>query len=113
MITAKAITVILNMSFFRDVGRGFVIESCLFETGLRLCRLMCGGGSAPPEVVTLIISGCARSPGRSPRFNLSCRKGRALPHIGRRSRRRAFLNYYQAGSSAFLAGVISTDQCEM
>jgi hypothetical protein len=31
------------------------------ETLLRLCRRMCGGGSAPPEVITLMISGCARS----------------------------------------------------
>jgi len=46
--------------------------------GSRLCRLMCGGGSAPPELFTLITPGLRPALGRSPRF-VSCLAGRAQP----------------------------------
>jgi hypothetical protein len=32
----------------------------------RLCRLMCGGGSAPPQAISLCFEGYALVLGRSP-----------------------------------------------
>ncbi len=62
--------------------------------GSRLCRPMCGGGSAPPEVAPLIIPGATPlSWGIAPDSINSSRKGTALPHIGRHSR-----NYHSSAA---------------
>jgi pimeloyl-ACP methyl ester carboxylesterase len=53
----------------------------------RLCRLMCGGGSAPPKAVPNQSGAMPPTWGVAPDSISSCRKGEALPHIGRRSRK--------------------------
>jgi pimeloyl-ACP methyl ester carboxylesterase len=53
----------------------------------RLCRLMCGGGSTPPKAVPNQSGARPLIRGVAPDSISSCRKGEALPHIGRRSRK--------------------------
>ena len=42
----------------------------------RLCRLMCGGGSAPPVSALLLHRGCAPESGHSPSRFACCTEGR-------------------------------------
>ncbi len=72
--------------------------------GSRLCRLMCGGGSAPPELFTLITPGLRPAFGAQPQIRImSRRKGTALPHIGRQSRKPRFY-----GPASIFAGFMSS-----
>ena len=49
---------------------------------LRPCRLMCGGGSAPPAMeLSLLHRGCAPEMGHSPSGCWSSQKVGDLPHI--------------------------------
>src|SRR5438876_251512 len=59
-------------------------------TERRLCRLMCGGGYAPPATLFSSYWGCAPKRGPSPKEISKIPVGRSetvrdLPHIGRQS----------------------------
>jgi hypothetical protein len=47
------------MEYLRGVWVDHLAVEAVLECRSRLCRSMCGGGSAPPEVVNLIFRGYA------------------------------------------------------
>jgi hypothetical protein len=55
---------------------------------VRRCRLMCGGGSAPPEVISLYFEAYALLRGRAHGKKIRPRKVTHLPHIRRLSHNR-------------------------
>src|SRR6266511_1185121 len=74
----------------------------VWKRGLRLCRPMCGGGSAPPKAVPNQSGAMPPTWGVAPDSISSCRKGGALPHIGRRSRKLRFHTTSIAPGSVFV-----------
>jgi hypothetical protein len=63
-----------------------------------LCRLMCGGGSAPPLQLFKFPFGLRPCRGRSPRYYFTFPEGHRLPHIRRQSR--CPLAFYTSASQA-------------